>query len=79
MKDPIIEAFVAECRSYCQERNISLASLGAYAVNDNSLFVRLEGDGQCLPRTMGKIRRYMAENPPELMRGRRRTNARRHA
>ncbi|MEC9432137.1 MAG: hypothetical protein VYD87_04440 [Pseudomonadota bacterium] len=33
-------------------------------MNDGKLFARLQSGGQCLPRTMDRVRAYMAANPP---------------
>lgn len=59
----MIEDFLTEARAYCAARNIKLATLGRYAVDDKDLFPRLERGGQCLPRTMDRVREYMAANP----------------
>ncbi len=64
MTDPILSQFCAEAQTYCDARGISLGTLAAYAVDDNTLFVRLSQGGQCLPRTMQKVRDYMLRNPP---------------
>ena len=60
----MIEEFISEAKRYCDAAGIKLSTLGQYAVTDNSLFARLESGGQCLPRTMTKVRDYMAANPP---------------
>lgn len=59
----MIEDFLNECREYCRRRDIKLTTLGRYAVRDGDLFPRLERKGQCLPRTMDKVRQYMREHP----------------
>lgn len=60
----MIEEFLTEARAYCKARAIKLTTLGRYAVDDKELFPRLERGGQCLPRTMERVRAFMAENPP---------------
>ncbi len=60
----MIDEFLTEARAYCKARNIKLATLGRYAVDDKEPFPRLERGGQCYPRTMDRVRAYMAENPP---------------
>ncbi|WP_126975598.1 hypothetical protein [Frigidibacter oleivorans] len=69
--EPLIAAFVAECRIYCQRRGISLGTLGSYAASNSKLFQRLEAKGECELRTMRKIREYMQANPPNAIRNRR--------
>lgn len=61
----MIEEFLKEARAYCEAAGIKLATLGYYAANDTRLFSRLEGGGECLPRTMRKVRAYMEANPPK--------------
>lgn len=67
MSNDILTQFTDECAAYCAQRGIGLSSLGAYAVNDNSLFSRLDAGGQCLPRTMQRVRDYMRDNPPNAL------------
>lgn len=55
--------FICEAERYCAARGIRLSTLGAYAVGDKTLFTRLRNNGNCLPPTMERVRRYMAENP----------------
>lgn len=69
------ETFTAECRSYCEKAGIKLATLAAYALDDNTLFDRLEAGGQCHIKTMGKVLTFMAKNPPGCRRGRARKRA----
>jgi len=60
----MIQDFITDARRYCEARGINLTTLGLYAVSDSRLFSRLEAGGQCLPRTIDRVRRYMSENPP---------------
>lgn len=59
----MIHDFIAEAEAYCAARDIKLETLGRYAVEDTRLFPRLKNGGQCLPRTMDRVRAYMAANP----------------
>lgn len=59
----MIQEFLNEARAYCAARGIKLVTLGRYAVDDKELFPRLMRGGQCLPRTMERVRQYMNENP----------------
>ena len=59
----MIEPFLSECREYCEKQGWSLATLGNYAVRDSRLFRRLEAGGQCMPRTMERVREFIAKNP----------------
>lgn len=59
----MIAEFVHDCRAYAEARGISLVTLGLYAVSDSRLFSRLDNGGQCLPRTMDRVRAYMSANP----------------
>ena len=58
--------FIAEAERYCAKRGIQLSTLGAYAVGDRTLFDRLRSGKNCLPPTMAKVRRYIADNPIRL-------------
>lgn len=62
----MIDEFISEAVVYCERRNIKLATLGAYSVGDRTLFSRLKNNGQCLPRTMDRVRSYMRDNPPNV-------------
>lgn len=59
----MIQDFINEARAYCAARGIKLATLGRYAVDDKELFPRLLRGGQCLPRTMDRVRAYMSDHP----------------
>ncbi len=59
----MIDDLIRDARAYCDARGIKLATLGAYAVGDKTLFGRLESGGECLPRTARRVREYMADNP----------------
>lgn len=61
----MIQDFISEAKVYCEAVGIKPSTLGQYAVSDNSLFSRLETGGQCLPRTIERVRAYMAANPPK--------------
>lgn len=68
--DPVIATLVADIRAYCAAvqaagGRIQPSTLGSYAVGDARFVARLEGGGQCLPRTMARVRQYMADNPPQ--------------
>jgi hypothetical protein len=60
----MIEAFLDDARTYCATRQIKLATLGRYACDDKALFTRLEAGGQCYPKTIDRVRAYMADHPP---------------
>ena len=59
----MITEFIHDCSDYAKRRGISLVTLGLYAVSDSRLFTRLEAGGQCMPRTMDRVRDYIARNP----------------
>lgn len=61
----MIEDFLSEAEAYCAQAGIKLATLGYYANSDTRLFSRLQSGGECLPRTMEKVRAYMRDNPPK--------------
>jgi len=60
----MIKHLISEAEAYCALAGIKLATLGYYATNDTRLFARLNSGGECLPRTMEKVRAYMLANPP---------------
>lgn len=62
----MIADLLSDARAYCAARGITLTTLGVYAVADSRLFARLEAGGECLPRTVRRVRKYMAENPPPV-------------
>lgn len=52
-----------EIRDYCDRVGIKPTTFGVYAAGDGKLVKRLESGGQCLPRTVERIRAYIADNP----------------
>lgn len=61
--DPISQ-LIFDATAYCEAKGIRLSTLGAYAVNDNAFFTRLQSGGEALPRTIRKVREYMEAHPP---------------
>lgn len=61
---PGMEHLISEIKAYCEARGISTGTFGSYAVGDGKFMDRLERGGQCLPKTVEKVRDYMAANPP---------------
>lgn len=59
----MLDEFLSEARVYAAARGITLTTLGLYAVADSRLFNRLESGGQCMPRTMERVREYIRKNP----------------
>ena len=59
-----MENFLEDIAAYCDRAGIRTSTFGRLAVNDGKLFSRLQSGGQCLPRTMDRVRAYMAANPP---------------
>ena len=59
----MLDDFLSEAREYADRRGITLTTLGLYAVADSRLFHRLENGGQCMPRTMDKVRVYIRMHP----------------
>lgn len=60
---PMLDDFINDARRYARDRGITLVTLGVYAVQDSRLFRRLESGGQCLPRTIDRVRAYMTAHP----------------
>ena len=65
----IMDKLISDIHSYCAAANISPATFGAYAVNDSKFVARIEAGGQCLPKTVDKVRHYMAANPAKKTKG----------
>lgn len=68
--DSVISDLLAEIRAYCAAvqaagGRIQPSTFGNYAVGDARFVARLEAGGQCLPRTMARVRQYMAKHPPQ--------------
>lgn len=58
-----IDAFKSEASAYCHRAGIKLATLGAYAVGDKTVFSRLDRGGNVGVVTLKRILDYMADNP----------------
>ena len=59
-----MEHLIQEIKDYCQARGMALGTFGSRAVNDGKLMDRLQNkSGECLPRTIARIRKFMADNP----------------
>lgn len=61
---PEISRLLADIDAYCAERGIRPSTFGRLAANDGKFYDRLKGGGDCLQRTIARVRRYMRENPP---------------
>jgi hypothetical protein len=55
---------ISEMKSYCDRSGTAASTLGRRALGDPSFVSRLRGGGQCLPRTVERVRAYMRANPP---------------
>ena len=62
---PGMDELIREIEAYCRRAGISPATLCVRAVGNSRLYNRLTRGGECLPRTIARLRRYMAEHPPE--------------
>lgn len=60
----MFDQFISEIEAYAKARRIKASTVTFYAVGDNSLIRRLQTGGQCLPRTMDRVRNYISQNPP---------------
>jgi hypothetical protein len=55
---------ISEMKSYCDRSGTAASTLGRRALGDPSFVSRLRGGGECLPRTVERVRAYMRDNPP---------------
>jgi hypothetical protein len=55
---------IKDIRTFCTAAGIKPTTFGLRAVNDGGFVPRLDAGGQCLPRTVEKVRAYMRANPP---------------
>ena len=60
-----IDSFIAAAEAYCARANIKLATLGAYAVGDKTLFDRLRSRRNVGVMTLQRVLDYMEANPRE--------------
>ena len=56
-----LQALIAD---YCERTSTAPSTFGRRALGDPGFVSRLKSGGQCLPRTMDRVRAYMAANPP---------------
>lgn len=63
MEHDLISHLIADASKYCDAKGIKLSTLGARALNDTRFFARLQSGREALPRTIRKVRDYMAANP----------------
>lgn len=59
-----IAALLDEIDVYCAAVGIAGKTLTRRVLNNSKLYDRLKAGRECLPSTMGRLRRYMRENPP---------------
>lgn len=52
-----------EIEAYCLARPMAPTVFGREAMNDPSFVNRLREGSECLPRTVRRVRQYIAENP----------------
>lgn len=60
-----MSALLEEISDYCVRASTAPSTFGRRAVGDPSFVSRLQSGGECLPRTMEKVRAYMRANPPQ--------------
>jgi hypothetical protein len=54
----------SEIDAYCHAAGLRPSTVCHRAVANGHLYKRLEAGGECLPRTVEKVRAYMRANPP---------------
>tara|TARA_B100002003_G_scaffold227027_1_gene234295 strand:+ start:2451 stop:2666 length:216 start_codon:yes stop_codon:yes gene_type:complete len=59
------QALLDEIETYCRSTGLSPSTVCLRAAGNGHLPKRLQSGGECLPRTMEKVRAYMRENPPK--------------
>lgn len=65
-----IDDLIGDIESYLARTGLTETQFGRLAVNDGSLISRrLRGGMDVQISTIERVRRYMAENPPESTRG----------
>jgi hypothetical protein len=55
-----MQNLLAEMRAYAARHGISVATLSTRAAKDGKFYARLAAGGQALPRTVERVRAYMA-------------------
>lgn len=62
-----MEQFIEEVQAYAAARGLKPSTVVQYAARQSAARWQswVDGEAQCLPRTMERVRRYMAENPPQ--------------
>lgn len=65
-----MEKLIKDIEAFCEAAGITGSTFGTYAARDGKFYARIVGSGQCLPSTEARLRKYMAENPPETLRKR---------
>jgi hypothetical protein len=70
-----MQTLLAEIERHAAESGFAASTICREAVNDGGFARRLREGGQCLPATASKLRRWLAANPPETLRSKRRRRA----
>lgn len=60
------QTFIAEISAYAASIGLRPSTVCLRAVGNGHLYNRLTDGGDCSSRTMERVRRYMADNPPIL-------------
>src|SRR5690348_1416037 len=60
-----------EVGEYCREAGLAESTFGRLAGNDGKLIARLREGGRITPRTLERVRAYVATHPVEQVAGRR--------
>lgn len=58
-----MDDFTTDVLAYCRLAGVALSSFGRRAVGDPGFVARIKLGGQCLPRTVDRVRAFMAANP----------------
>ena len=60
-----MHTLLTEMRAFAAKAGISVATLSTRAAGDGKFYSRIEAGGQALPRTVAKVRAYMAQASSE--------------
>lgn len=60
-----MDKLVSDIDDYCAKKPMSATAFGRNAMNDPGFVHRIRSGGECLPRTVERVRSFMLANPPE--------------
>lgn len=69
--DKLVEQFLKDVETFCEEFGITESTLGTYAVSNGTFFKRIRAGGTFSGKSYDRVQRFMAVNREAATKGKR--------